>query len=387
MKILVLNYEYPPLGGGAGVITQQISEGLARLGHKITVVTTWFENLPETEEKNNFKIIRLKSKRQYTYRSNVFEMLSWIKFSKIFLSKYCCDHNFDVCFANFSLPGGEVGLFLKNKFNIPYTIVSHGHDIPWFFAKEMFWYHLITYLRIKKICKNSVFNFMLNAEMKKNADRFLGKKYANKKNVVIPNGCDTDFFKPDPAKRSADFTIVFNGRLVPQKAPFIFLKALKILHDKQIPYKAKIIGDGALRKGMEQFVLKRSLQDNVIFTGWISKEQMLKEYQSASIYVQTSLYEAMSVAPLEAMACGTYVICTSAGVNGDIIYDNENGETFSMADSINLSEKLISFYHNKFKSGFVVSSNITDKIRAAYNWNNIILKYQEFLEKNYRQKN
>ena len=66
MKLLILNYEYPPLGGGAGVITQNIAEGLAKLGHDVSVVTTWFQGEQEVEIVNdNLKIIRLKSKRKY----------------------------------------------------------------------------------------------------------------------------------------------------------------------------------------------------------------------------------------------------------------------------------------------------------------------------------
>ena len=85
MKLLILNYEYPPLGGGAGVITQNIAEGLSKLGHEISVVTTWFQGEKEVEIVNdNLKIIRLKSKRKYLYRSNPREMLSWISYAKGF---------------------------------------------------------------------------------------------------------------------------------------------------------------------------------------------------------------------------------------------------------------------------------------------------------------
>ena len=43
MELLILNYEYPPLGGGAGVVTKTIAEGLSAKGHKVTVVSTWFQ--------------------------------------------------------------------------------------------------------------------------------------------------------------------------------------------------------------------------------------------------------------------------------------------------------------------------------------------------------
>ena len=39
MKILVLSYEYPPIGGGGGIICKNISENLAKLGNRVTVLT------------------------------------------------------------------------------------------------------------------------------------------------------------------------------------------------------------------------------------------------------------------------------------------------------------------------------------------------------------
>ena len=47
MNLLFLNYEYPPLGGGAGVCTKYEAEGLAKLGHKVVVLTTWFNGEQE----------------------------------------------------------------------------------------------------------------------------------------------------------------------------------------------------------------------------------------------------------------------------------------------------------------------------------------------------
>ena len=89
MKILVLNYEYPPLGGGAGNITRQISQNLVKNGHKVLIVTTWFEGLHEHENtEGSPEIIRLKSKRKYLHSSSPTEMYSWMKETKRFLQEY-----------------------------------------------------------------------------------------------------------------------------------------------------------------------------------------------------------------------------------------------------------------------------------------------------------
>ena len=43
MNILVLNYEFPPLGGGASPVSRDISIRLASLGHRVTVVTMGYK--------------------------------------------------------------------------------------------------------------------------------------------------------------------------------------------------------------------------------------------------------------------------------------------------------------------------------------------------------
>ena len=375
MKILVLNYEYPPLGGGAGVITRHISEGLTRLGHDITVVTAWFDNLPETEEQDNLKIIRLKSKRKFTYRSNVFEMLSWVKFSKLFLENYLAENSFDLCFANFAIPGGIVALYLKNNFNLPYTIISHGHDIPWFCKKEMFWFHLFLYPIIKNICKKSEMNFIQTEEMKTNIDHFLGKILIEK-NIIIPNGCDTKLFFPDTDKNFSQFKIIFSGRLVKQKDPFTFLQALTFLLKKDISFTANIIGDGPLRESMEKFVRDNQLTGFVKFSGWISKPELAEEYRSSDVFVQTSVHEAMSIAIMEAFSSGTYVLCTSVGINSTLIKEKVNGELIPFANPEKLAERLEAFYYNRFLKQIDVDRNAVEKFRSEYDWKKIVGQYE-----------
>lgn len=272
MRILMLNYEYPPLGGGAGNITKNISQNLAQNGNQVVVVTAWYNNLPERDEQfPNLEIIRIKSKRKHLYHSNPIEMYSWMKLTYKFLEEYLKTHDFDICLANFSIPGGYVALKIKKEFNIPYCVLSHGHDIPWFYKRQMFFYHLILYFVIKSICKQSSRNFVQTDFMKQNIDNFLGKKLFYK-NIIIPNG--VEFFENIISERENEpFTVIFVGRFVQQKDPFTLLKALKKLKRMDIPFKLLMVGDGPLRNKMEKFVDKNGLF-NTTFTGWIPQEQV-----------------------------------------------------------------------------------------------------------------
>jgi len=46
VKILLVNYEYPPLGGGAANATMFMGRALVALGHEATVLTSGFGDLP-----------------------------------------------------------------------------------------------------------------------------------------------------------------------------------------------------------------------------------------------------------------------------------------------------------------------------------------------------
>lgn len=380
MDILLLNYEFPPLGAGAGVISKHIAEGLSFNGNHVTVVSTWFDGEPEREESGTLTIIRLKSKRKYIYKSNIFEMLSWIKESKKFLIPFCLQNHFDIAFANFSIPGGDVAYYLKQKLSLPYVVISHGHDIPWFFPSQMLAYHILTYRWIKRICLASELNFVQSAAMKKNIDKFTGKGNESK-NVVIINGSDFDNFKPDYSKQAKSFKIIFVGRLVKQKDPFTFLKAIKLFAMQNNDFTAHVIGDGPLRKEMEYYVNRNNLWTKVFFTGWLPKDQLLMEYQSSHIKIAPSLEEGMSISIMESIACGQYVLTTPVSENSALIQEQLTGEIVKLRDYKEIAMKLQKFYDEKFMQGYIIPDEYLEKHKDKYGWKGIVDAYERELLK------
>lgn len=370
MKILILNYEYPPLGGGAGMVSQKHAEELSKLGHKVTVLTTWFKGEKEVFEENNLKIIKLKSKRRKIYKSTPDEWLLWISKSKKYLKEYLKKNTFDFCFAHFALPSGEIAKYINKKFNLPYAVISHGQDIPWFFPKQMFKYHLITYFWIKSICKRAKNLILLTEMMKENADKFM--KNEKNKNVIIPNGCDIQNFKPDFTKKREKFTIIFVGRLVEQKAPFTFLNSIKEFDKENIDYEVIILGDGPLRTKMEKFAELNNLQSKIFFKGWVDKVQMLEYYQSANLQVITSVEEAMSIAALESLSTGQYIISTPVSGNTELIEENINGNFVEIGNYSEIAKKIKQYHDAKFIKKYHVPEEYVQNFRKKYNWENIV---------------
>jgi len=365
-KILILNYEFPPLWGWAWVVSKQYALWLAKLWNQVTVITTWFKWEKEIEEIWNLKIIRLKSLRKKAFQSNPIEMLSWAFKSIVFLKSYLKENNFDLSIAFFSIPGWIVAKYLKEKYNLDYIISTHWHDIPGFYPEVMKKFHILTNWHTKKIWEKSKKILVLTSDMKILADKFWDKE----KNIILPNWCYNDFFYPDYSKKKDIFNILFVWRLVDQKDPFTMLKSIKLLKEKSDNFQVKIVWDWTLKNEMIDFVEQNNLQDNIVFSGWVSKEKIREYYQESHIQICSSKVEAMSIAILESLYSWVYILSTPISWNNDMIIEWNNWEFFDIWDYTELANKLIYWWKNY--NNIKINSVDIEKLQKKYNWENIV---------------
>src|SRR3989338_2038879 len=140
MKILILNYDFPPLGGGASPVSYEISKGYAKLGHKVDVVTMHYKDLPFYEKKDGINIFRVKCLRSKKEICHPWEQYSYIRSAKKFLKEHLKNTSYDVCHCHFIIPTGVVALWVKKEFDIPYIVTSHGSDVLGYNNKRSFKY-------------------------------------------------------------------------------------------------------------------------------------------------------------------------------------------------------------------------------------------------------
>jgi glycosyltransferase involved in cell wall biosynthesis len=127
--------------------------------------------------------------------------------------------------------------------------------------------------------------------------------------------------------------------MIKQKGIEHLLNAAKILRDTGEDFHLLIAGDGPLREAVRSRVTELSLDDHVRCLGWVpqASDRLLP---MCDMFVQSSIWEAMSVVVLEAMAAGKPMVVTSVGENPHVVIDGETGIIVPPANPAALAEGL-----------------------------------------------
>ena len=174
---------------------------------------------------------------------------------------------------------------------------------------------------------------------------------------------DKDAFKKSINVNEDDFIILFVGRLIDIKNIPMLLKgfALFLLKDKNA--KLIIVGDGNKKDDLKELTNSLEIENNVIFTGNLDKEELGNYYNIADTFALTSHYDNFPNVLIEAMSFGVPCIGTNVGGIPSIIEDGVSGFIVNAADENMLTE---SFEKSKIE-GFD-KLLIKEKIKSEYSW-------------------
>lgn len=348
MRILFLNYEYPPLGGGAANATQYILEEYSKIPDlSVDLITSSIdEKYYEEKIGNNIKIYRIpigKNSKNLHYQSQK-DLLVYSWKAYFYAKKLIAQNKYDLTHSFFTVPCGFLSLVFKKKYKIPYIISLRGADVPGYAERFSFIYKLLTPL-IKKIWKNS-------AEVISNSQglKELALKANPKQKIdVIYNGIDIKKFTPNISLKNNDKFIITPGasRLTSRKGLKYLIEAVQKLSQKYPQIKLEIMGSGKEEKEkLEKLVANLNIQDKVEFLGRIPREETFSYYQKSDVFVLPSLNEGMSNAMLEALSSGLPIIATDTGGSKELIKEGENGYIIKMKNSDDIAQKLEKLINN-----------------------------------------
>lgn len=163
----------------------------------------------------------------------------------------------------------------------------------------------------------------------------VGYGIPERKIARIPNGVDTDHFRPvtsdtarDASRRrlggTDEITILFVGAIVPRKRPHLLIQALGILKSRGLSAHLVLAGpikDEHYGQTMQSIAADLGVQEQVRWIGFVDDTR--HHYQAADIFALTSSNEGMPNALLEAMACGLPSVVTPIAGTADLVRDGE----------------------------------------------------------------
>ena len=292
-------------GGMERVLTQKVNWLAAHTDYTITIVTT--EPTPTGTPKCYFPLsekvqvveLNIDFNADYTkpllpkYCAHMRRMRAY----KRALTEYIVQHGIELCI---SLGGKEIA-FLRH---LPCRTIAEMH-----FAmdqrrqlieanhKSLFW-SLVGEVRTRQLVQavKPLERLVVLTE----ADKAAWEKAGCTNVTVIPNPCSLDGQKVS-IKSAKSKTILAVGRLHEQKGFDLLLQAWKPIEKTYSDWSLRIVGEGPKRAELEAQIESQGLK-RVVLAG--ATNNVLDEYEAASIFVLSSRYEGLPLALIEAMWCG-----------------------------------------------------------------------------------
>lgn len=385
MKILMQQAAYFPWIGGAEIFAQKVAEHMVKKGHTVDVVTCIWEK-PDVytinwnksfEEINDVGVYRTKA-IHIRYIKTFSAILPMYKKSLNLHTK----NKYNIIHSHI-FPAMVSGAMLKEKIDIPLLTTVQGGDLADYKETtgrfKFFFKPLISWSLAKADIVHGVSTHTANRASQLEA----------KKTIVIPNGVDTQLFKPKPKEilrqqygfSLKDKIIISNSRLTPKNGLDLLIRACSELSKTISNLKLLLIGDGEQRKELEKLRDKLNLNNTVIFYGYKNNEELVDYLNLSDVFCRPSYDEGFGIAFIEAMACKVPVIGTKIGGITDIIENGTNGIMVASGNLEELTQKLeLLLTKNEIKQQLIDRGYKT--IEEKFAWD-LILKKMENLYKIY----
>lgn len=378
MNILMINYEFPPIGGGGGNANWYILREFAK-NREITIdlVTSSERNEDYTERfSENITIHRLNVKKRELQYWTQAEVLRFLHRSSGYVKRLLKEKKYHISHAFFGFPSGYVTY--SHREEVPYIVSLRGSDVPGFNVRFSFQYIFLTPL-FKRIWRSAKAVIANSEEL-----RSLALKTTPEIPIdVIYNGIDIEEFRPFEGVRYGPPTILCVARLIQRKGIDYLIKALPVISKAHPDVRLVIVGEGNMEQELKKLVSELGVKERVDFRGYVRHDELPGIYREADIFVLPSLWEGMSNTLLEAIASGLPVVVTETGGTAELVKDigkgRGNGIIIPKEDSRAISEAVLRVLDSKeLRMGMGARSR---EIAMGFSWGSVARQYLSYYER------
>ena len=343
MRVLLLNYEYPPYGGGAGVATEALARTLASRGVTVDVVTAGQESSCESEllwdrdapHEGLLNVYRVRCRRTSVHQAGMGDAASYLLAALPLVRRLLRTEQYDVSHFFFSLPTGAMIPFL-NLGKTPVIISLRGSDVPGYDS------HNRPLERAHRLLRPLTRWIWRRADRVVPVCESLGQMalqtMPNLDYTVMPNGVDLARFRP-PAfqrhRRASRVRCLAVARLVERKGLDHLIRALASLERGR--YELEIVGTGPDEHSLRELAATLGLDGLVKFSGSLDRATVARRYREADIFTLASVEEAFGNVFAEAMACGLPVVGSTVGGIPALVQHGRNGLLVAPRDPLALA--------------------------------------------------
>jgi glycosyltransferase involved in cell wall biosynthesis len=358
----MITREFPPSSGGIGYYVYNLSKGLIRKGHKVTVITRGSTRKIEKDVIDGIDVFKVTFFPLYPFHMTI---------HGFFVNSLLKSLSSDISLIHLHsplTPSIKTFLPIVTTVHTAMRIDSRYHEVvdPYSLAERIqsMYFSPIVELQIFKLSKiiTSVSPSVANELNEYGVD--------STKVKIMWNGVDEKVFFPIKNKKKSEKYVLYTGVLRARKGLFDLLKCAILVGKLYPDVKFVISGSGPLLSRLKEQARSSGLQ-NVSFLGRVDRQKLLSLYQNATIHVIPSIYEGLPTVLLEAMSCGLPVIATNIGGHRDVISNGVNGLLVPPSSPEKMAQMILVLLGNESLRE-TLGKNARETILKNYTWEKIV---------------
>jgi phosphatidylinositol alpha-1,6-mannosyltransferase len=367
MKSLLITFDFPPIVSGISTVFYHIWKYLPT--DKCLTLAPRVKGCFEFDRKNKIKVFR----RYFPLGNNILK-----KFLRTFL---LYAHTFQIVrkekinllVCGQPMISGFIGLIFKKQYKIPYHVWVYGGEIIKFEGNKLL-------LRILRSILDNADKIITNSSY--TTARFLGFGVEDEKLIKVSPAVDINSFRPDidvnyltkQYKLKNKKVIMTVGRLVSRKGNDMVIRSLKKVIEKIPDIRYVIIGEGPEKRRLQSLAHELKLEDYIVFTGFVSDEDLPKYYNLCDLYVLPNretddfdTIEGFGITFIEAGACGKPVIGGKSGGAFESVLNGVTGVLIDSQDTEMLASKIIEILSDK-KLAEKLGTQGRERVLEEFSW-------------------